>query len=38
MQDKVDKAIAEKLEPMLKKYLAARFTLRSGMKPHEMVF
>ena len=36
MQLKVDKAIV--LDPLMKKYLGCRFTLRSGMKPHEMIF
>ena len=39
-QTEVDSAIltALKAEPVLGKYLKARFSLTSGMKPHEMVF
>ena len=38
MQAKVDKPITDKLEKVMKQYLASRFTLRNGMRPHEMVF
>ncbi len=38
MQAKIDKPILAKLEKVMKQYLAARFTLRNGMRPHEMVF
>ena len=38
MQVRVDKPIIEKLEKIMKQYLGRRFTLRNGMKPHEMVF
>merc|ERR1719261_1066206 len=39
-QAAVDKALTEALkkQPMLAKYLKARFSLTSGMKPHEMAF
>lgn len=37
MQAKVD-ATFGKLDKVMKQYLGSRFTLRSGMKPHEMVF
>ncbi|KAF3777451.1 60S ribosomal protein L6 [Nymphaea thermarum] len=39
-QKTVDSQLIPKIEavPELKAYLAARFSLRSGMKPHELVF
>ena len=39
-QSTVDKALLENVKkvPLLKKYLAARFTLTSRMRPHELVF
>ena len=40
LQKKVDEALLSSIEsvPLLKEYLAAKFTLRSGQKPHEMKF
>lgn len=39
-QKAVDAALIKSIEgvPDLKTYLAARFSLKSGMKPHELVF
>lgn len=39
-QKAVDAQLMKAIEgvPDLKTYLSARFTLRSGMKPHELVF
>ena len=40
LQKKVDEALLSSIEsvPLLKEYLSAKFTLRSGQKPHEMKF
>lgn len=39
-QKAVDEALIKAVEcvPELKAYLSARFSLKSGMKPHELVF
>lgn len=39
-QKAVDAPLTKNIEavPDLKAYLAARFSLKSGMKPHELVF
>lgn len=39
-QKSVDAALIKSIEgvPDLKAYLAARFSLKQGMKPHELVF
>lgn len=39
-QKAVDAALIKAIEgvPELKAYLAARFSLKAGMKPHELVF
>lgn len=39
-QKAVDAALIKAIEsvPELKAYLSARFSLKSGMKPHELVF
>lgn len=39
-QKSVDSALLKAIEsvPELKAYLGARFSLKSGMKPHELVF
>lgn len=39
-QKVLDVEVVKALEsvPEMKQYLAARFSLRSGMKPHELVF
>ncbi|MBO8631344.1 hypothetical protein INO08_16720, partial [Staphylococcus aureus] len=39
-QKAIDSQLLKSIEavPELKAYLAARFSLRSGMKPHELVF
>lgn len=39
-QKTVDAALIKAIEsvPELKAYLSARFSLKSGMKPHELVF
>lgn len=40
LQKSVDEALLPEIEgvPLLKEYLAAKFTLRSGQKPHELKF